>query len=283
MNHPTSPNVEMYRKAIREHDPATASLAWRNAQAPGKEAERNAMIQTLDFSLVENYSMAQTRGDLDTMSAIWSKALHAPDTALAWFLDTISKRNLEADLPPEESETEAKDRNQKARNLLDQLLSQKGPAKTAPAPTHPAPSHLAQSQKTTSVSQPNVPVSELLAFAEEPARRSFCGLNRADIESLRGIGQLLLPLADSPGPIKQWASDHQLSLTESQIGKIHKASLLLQNQMIPSDASMLAMAARSARGKKDKGSDSSPESIKDAGSQKDAGSPPSSNPGSISE
>ena len=273
-----SPNLEIYRKAVRENDPATASLAWRNAQHTGNEAERNAMIQTLDFSLVETYSMAQETGDLDTMSAIWAKALHAPETALAWFLNTITKRSLEADLPQEESETEAKDRNQKARNLLDRLLAQKGPAKTAPAQAHLAPT-----QKAQGVSQPSVPVSELLAFAEEPARRSICALNRSDIETLKGIGQLLLPLADSPELIKQWASDHQLPLTESQIGKIHKASLLLQNQMIPSDASMLAMAARSARGKKDKGSDSSPESQKDVGSQKDAGSPPSSNPGSLPE
>lgn len=242
MTPPTTPLVESYQKAVEANDPARASEAWRAAQGPGKEAERKAMIQTLDFSLVENYSFAQAIGDLSTMSAIWTRALHTPDAALARLLNTVSNRNI--DLPPEESEPETKQRNQKAQSFLDELLSR--PLKLKPENTA-SPTPVPQT-----ATHQGVPVSELLTFAEDPVRRSFCGLTQPDIDALKSLGHMLLPGAESHDSMKQWARDHQLGLTDSQIGRIHKVSLLFRNQMVPSDANMLAMAARSAKGKKGK-------------------------------
>jgi hypothetical protein len=75
----------------------------------------------------------------------------------------------------------------------------------------------------------------------------------ADIKALAAVEHLGLPGTDSLDSVKQWATHHQLVFSDLQIEKIRKASLLLQNRMAPADANMLAMAARSALGKKGKG------------------------------
>jgi hypothetical protein len=235
-----SPNLETYREAIRNNDPAGASKAWRHAQQTGNEAERNAMIQTLDFAVVENYSMAQEAGDLETMAAIWTKALHAPDTTLAWFLDLISKRHQDAEAIPEETKEEDATRSRKTRDLLNRLLAGASPKKTATA------------QHQTPVPRQGL-VSDLLAFVRDPGLQSVCGLTPSDIKALAAVEHLGLPGTDSLDSVKQWATHHQLVFSDLQIEKIRKAALLLQNRMAPADANMLAMAARSALGKKGKG------------------------------
>ena len=248
MTQPQSKLVEAYRKAIREADPAAAAKAWRAAQGPEKESERNAMIQTLDFSQVESYSFAEATGDLATMAAIWIQALNAPDGSMMGLLKTVSNRNMELSKEEEkefeESEEDKKRRNLQNRNFLNELLARSLASRSG---------NSASPKAVTPVSTPpGISVSELLSFATDEARRAICSLTNSDIETLKSLGHLHLPETGTRQSMKQWANKHHARLDESQIERIHKASLLFQNRMIQSDATMLAMAARSARGKKAK-------------------------------
>ena len=236
----SEPLSQSYKEAIQANDPARASEIWRAAQAPAHETERKIMIQELDFSLVESYSLAQSADDRDRMAAIWSMALNTPNNALTNMLYEVDRRDMESDLPTEESPEVTAGRNQKALIFLKTL-----PGFSFLETTPGAPDQNADT--------PGFTASELLHFANDPARRGFCGLTQPEIEALKSLKNMLLPGPDSHGSMKQWARDHHLELTDSQIEKIRKTALLMQNRMAPADANMLAMAARSALGKKGKG------------------------------
>ena len=260
--------IKNYVKALEANDLALASKAWRAAQVPGKEEEKQAMIKEMDFSLVENFSLAQEVGDFTTMSTIWALAIYAPDARLSKLLLEVQSRHdplAEEESPHQDSmilhspirhyslpdnhhdsmedsyyETPHADstRYAKAHQFVKDIL---------------AKSPFSKPIESTIDRPGNYSVAGLLSFSNDSVRQKICDLKPTDVAALKALGNTILPQPGGRNSMKEWALKHHLTLNDSQIDRIHRASLMFQNQMVPNDAGNLAMAARIAQGKLDQG------------------------------
>ncbi len=259
-----SNSVKNYVLALEANDLVLASKVWRAAQDSGHEEEKQAMIMEMDFSLVETYSLAQLASDFNTMSSIWALAIYAPDSRLSNLLLEVQSKQEALGLeespspaagdfpsemtslsqinngphvmskPDEDPQKMDSSRYAKAHQFVKEILS-KSPFSHPPEMTNTRPTDFT--------------VSGLLSFSDEIGRQKICGLMPTDIEALKELGNVLLPKPSGRNSLKEWSTMHHLTLSDSQIERIHRASLLFQNQMVPNDAGKLAMAARIAQGK----------------------------------
>lgn len=108
---------------------------------------------------------------------------------------------------------------------------------------------VAQDPSASSPSQ-HPTLKHLIDFLNQAAIRNRISFTDLEIETLRNHQDLEIPSVLGNQDFDCWARQQNLKLSAKSLKQLYRASLLLANRMTATEASSLAMAARSAQTKK---------------------------------